>query len=83
MMRRASKSVQCQFSDKTCHNLYPEDNNLREDINALNERIYIAINNGAYKAGFSSEKAIYKTAYRKYFDALAKLVSLLTDGLLF
>ncbi|MDA9989703.1 hypothetical protein N9E48_02690 [Paracoccaceae bacterium] len=83
MLNRSAGPLGIQYSNKMRHNLYPADNNLREDINALNKLIYIAINNGAYKAGFSSDKAIYETAYRKYFDALAKLESLLTDGLLF
>jgi putative glutathione S-transferase len=80
MLNRSAGPLGSQFSDKMRHNLYPEDNNLRADINALNERIYIAINNGAYKAGFSSDQAIYEKAYRKYFGTLAELESLLADG---
>ena len=68
------------FSDKERHELYPEDNRLRADIDALNERIYTSINNGAYKAGFSSDQAIYEKAYRKYFDMLGELDRLLADG---
>ena len=33
--------------------LYPaEDGGMRSEIDTLNEQIYQAINNGAYKAGF-------------------------------
>lgn len=63
MLNRSAGLLGSQFSDKTRHNLYPEDDNLRAEIDALNERIYIAINNGAYKAGFSSDQVIYEKAY--------------------
>lgn len=45
----------------------------RQDIDALNEQIYVAINNGAYKAGFSSDQAIYAAAFEAYFDTLGTL----------
>ncbi len=60
--------------------LYPEDAGLRSEIDALNERIYTAINNGAYKAGFSSDQAVYAQAFAAYFDALAALDAVLSDG---
>ncbi|MEM1264474.1 MAG: glutathione S-transferase, partial [Pseudomonadota bacterium] len=51
--------------------LYPagaEDAPLRDEIDALNEEIYTAINNGAYKAGFSSDQAVYARAFERYFE---------------
>ncbi|UZD91991.1 glutathione S-transferase C-terminal domain-containing protein [Cognatishimia activa] len=63
--------------------LYPsgaDDQALREDIGALNERIYVTINNGAYKAGFSSDQQVYAAAYKSYFDTLAHLEGQLSDG---
>lgn len=60
--------------------LYPGDPALRQDIDALNDMIYTAINNGAYKAGFSSDQAIYAQAFSAYFDALATLEAQLSDG---
>ncbi len=61
--------------------LYPENTELRDEIDALNELIYVRINNGAYKAGFSSNQQVYAEAYENYFDTLAKLESLLSsDG---
>jgi len=63
--------------------LYPsgDDNaDMRRDIDALNKDIYVAINNGAYKAGFSSDQAIYAAAFALYFDTLARLDSMLSDG---
>ncbi|MCJ8323454.1 MAG: glutathione S-transferase C-terminal domain-containing protein [Rhizobiales bacterium] len=57
-------------------NLYPEDEvnqTLRDDIDKLNAQIYTDINNGAYKAGFSSNQNIYATAFENYFATLADL----------
>jgi putative glutathione S-transferase len=39
MLNRSAGPLGSQFSDKARHNLYPEGNNLRADINALNESI--------------------------------------------
>lgn len=60
--------------------LYPEDSSTRSEIDVLNELIYVKINNGAYKAGFSSDQAIYATAYTAYFETLGKLDQHLSDG---
>lgn len=56
--------------------LYPkgEDNaGLRQEIDDLNEMIYVGINNGAYKAGFSSDQLVYEAAFATYFDTLTTL----------
>ena len=58
--------------------LYPEA--LRDEIDALNERIYVTINNGAYKAGFSSDQAVYAAAFEAYFETLDALEARLSDG---
>lgn len=53
--------------------LYPmgeENGQLRRQIDELNEQIYVNINNGAYKAGFSSDQKVYATAFSNYFGAL-------------
>jgi len=57
-------------------NLYPagpEHTALRDEIDALNEEIYVTINNGAYKAGVSSDQAMYASAYESYFRVLNDL----------
>jgi glutathionyl-hydroquinone reductase len=46
---------------------------LRYEIDALNELIYININNGAYKAGFSSSQNVYAKAFANYFETLDEL----------
>lgn len=58
--------------------LRPAD--LLDEICKLNALIYTAINNGAYKAGFSSDQAVYEAAFKAYFEALETLESRLSDG---
>ncbi len=60
--------------------LLPDDADLMKQIGALNDRIYVTINNGAYKAGFSSDQAIYGQAFEAYFETLNALETLLSDG---
>jgi putative glutathione S-transferase len=48
--------------------LYPADPSLQAHIDALNEQIYVTINNGAYKAGFSSDQSVYAAAFEAYFE---------------
>lgn len=60
--------------------LWPADAGLRDQIRHLNDRIYATINNGAYKAGFSSDQGVYAQAFTAYFDTLAWLEDLLSDG---
>lgn len=60
--------------------LYPDNKALRQDIQSLNDLIYRTINNGAYKAGFSSDQKIYATAFEAYFDTLETLNQRLSDG---
>lgn len=60
--------------------LVPADADQRETIAALNDRIYATINNGAYKAGFSSDQSVYSKAFAAYFETLTFLENLLSDG---
>lgn len=60
--------------------LLPEDPAVQSQIEALNTRIYTTINNGAYKAGFSSDQAVYAQAFAAYFETLRALEALLSDG---
>ncbi len=67
------------LSDADRPDLYPQSNALREEIDALNQAIYVTINNGAYKAGFSSDQAVYAAAFTAYFDMLATLEARLSS----
>jgi putative glutathione S-transferase len=42
-------------------------------IDALNEEIYRAVNNGVYRAGFATTQAAYEEAYRALFAMLDRL----------
>lgn len=47
---------------------YPAD--LRDEIDALNERIYATVNDGVYKAGFATTQSAYEDAVGPLFDTL-------------
>ncbi|NOZ67377.1 MAG: glutathione S-transferase family protein [Alphaproteobacteria bacterium] len=54
---------------------YPQP--LRNEIDALNERIYDTVNNGVYKAGFATTQAAYEEAIGPLFDSLDWLEGIL------
>ncbi len=56
---------------------YPEA--LRADIDRWNRRIYRAVNNGVYRAGFATSQAAYQEAYRELFAELDCLDAHLAD----
>ena len=58
--------------------LYPE--RLRAEIDALNERIYPALNNGVYRTGFATTQVAYEEAYQGVFAMLDELETRLSDG---
>lgn len=43
---------------------------LREEIDAINERVYDTVNNGVYKAGFATTQAAYEEAVAPLFATL-------------
>ena len=55
--------------------LYPAP--LRAEIDALNERIYPAVNNGVYRAGFATSQQAYEEAFDELFGELDRLEQLL------
>lgn len=65
------------FNDLTGNtlDLYPEP--LRATIDALNERIYPAVNNGVYRAGFATSQDAYEKAFDEVFNELDQLEALL------
>jgi len=48
--------------------LYPPA--LRDEIDAVNERVYDNVNNGVYQAGFASTQAAYEEAFDRVFATL-------------
>lgn len=63
MFNRAFDGVGAQPGD-----YYPAD--LRDDIDALNDRIYNTVNNGVYKCGFATTQEAYEEAVTPLFDTL-------------
>ncbi|GAB5510589.1 MAG: glutathione S-transferase family protein [Hyphomicrobiales bacterium] len=55
----------------TSGDFYPQA--LREEIDAINERVYHAVNNGVYKSGFATTQAAYEEAVTSLFEALDEL----------
>jgi putative glutathione S-transferase len=53
---------------------------LRSEIDALNERIYPAVNNGVYRAGFATSQQAYEEAFDDVFAELDRLELLLGEN---
>ncbi len=68
------------FNDLTGNDTdyYPED--LREQIDAINARVYDEVNNGVYKSGFATTQEAYDEAVVTLFDALDWLESILSEN---
>ncbi|MGX7373121.1 glutathione S-transferase family protein [Aerococcus sanguinicola] len=56
---------------------YPE--NLREEIDHWNDKIYDNLNNGVYKAGFATDQAVYEEEVANVFKMLDELEAHLED----
>lgn len=80
MLNAAAGALGSTLSDADRPDLYPAPSDQSAEIDALNDAIYTAINNGAYKAGFSSDQAVYEKAFAAYFDMLDQLENRLSDG---
>ena len=83
MLNAQASALGSTVADSLPPDLYPagdEADALRQEVDALNADIYVGINNGAYKAGFSSDQAIYAAAFTQYFGTLGALEQRLSDG---
>ncbi|KIL48423.1 glutathione S-transferase family protein [Jeotgalibacillus campisalis] len=60
-----------EFHKENAPDLYPEE--LRQDIDEVNEHIFHTINNGVYKCGFAHSQESYEKAYDELFDALDQM----------
>eukprot|EP00516_Mucochytrium_quahogii_P006117 CAMPEP_0203754926 /NCGR_PEP_ID=MMETSP0098-20131031/8467_1 /ASSEMBLY_ACC=CAM_ASM_000208 /TAXON_ID=96639 /ORGANISM=" , Strain NY0313808BC1" /LENGTH=672 /DNA_ID=CAMNT_0050646181 /DNA_START=83 /DNA_END=2098 /DNA_ORIENTATION=- len=65
------------FHKKGAPELYPS--HLSQQIDEINSWIYPEINNGAYKAGFSSSQESYEAAYKTYFAAFDRLEKIFSE----
>lgn len=66
MLNTAFDEVGAQKGD-----YYPEE--LRDDIDEINDRVYNAVNNGVYKAGFATKQDVYAEEVTQLFEALDEL----------
>ncbi|ALE93286.1 glutathione S-transferase [Arthrobacter alpinus] len=57
-----------QFHRHGAPDLYPEE--LREEMTAVNKRIFTEVNNGVYRCGFAGSQEAYDDAYDRLFAAL-------------
>jgi putative glutathione S-transferase len=73
MLNASAGSLASTLPDGDSRDLYPDHSDLRADVDALNALIYTNINNGAYKAGFSSDQSVYGVAFEAYFEARTSL----------
>eukprot|EP00499_Haloplacidia_sp_CaronLabIsolate_P002475 CAMPEP_0196776460 /NCGR_PEP_ID=MMETSP1104-20130614/4636_1 /TAXON_ID=33652 /ORGANISM="Cafeteria sp., Strain Caron Lab Isolate" /LENGTH=336 /DNA_ID=CAMNT_0042146629 /DNA_START=99 /DNA_END=1109 /DNA_ORIENTATION=+ len=55
-------------AEKGARDLYPED--LREQVDELNEFVYHNVNNGVYRCGFARSQEAYEKAFDGLFEAL-------------
>ena len=53
------------------HRFYPEP--LRQEIDAINDRVYPTLNNGVYRCGFAQTQAAYDEAITPLFETMAFL----------
>lgn len=61
--------------DRAALTFYPED--LRAEIDSLNDWVYSDVNNGVYRAGFAKTQGAYEEAVLKLFAALDRLEDLI------
>ncbi|MCZ0703064.1 putative glutathione S-transferase [Natronobacillus azotifigens] len=59
-------------------NYAPEE--LLPEIESINERVYHAVNNGVYKAGFATKQKVYQEEVKHLFEALDELEARLNDN---
>ena len=55
---------------------YPEE--LRDEIDEINDFVYDRINNGVYKAGFATKQEVYEEEAKNVFAALDKIEEILS-----
>ncbi len=56
---------------------YPDE--LRGEIDAINELVYANVNNGVYRAGFATTQQAYREAYDALFETLDRIEQRLGD----
>jgi len=57
---------------------YPDD--LKSEIDALNDWVYDTVNNGVYKCGFATTQEAYEANVKPLFESLDKLEKILSEN---
>ena len=57
--------------------LYPEE--LREEIDSINEWVYATVNNGVYACGFATSQTAFDDAYDALFSSMDRLEGMLAE----
>ncbi|MBW3660576.1 MAG: glutathione S-transferase family protein [Gemmatimonadetes bacterium] len=57
-----------EWANPEAPDFYPEE--LREEIDAVNDRVYRHVNDGVYQTGFATTQAAYDEAFDALFEAL-------------
>jgi putative glutathione S-transferase len=60
-----------RFATRPLPDLYPQE--LRGEIDAINARVYAAVNDGVYRAGFATAQDKYEAAVHTLFETLDEL----------
>ncbi|KAL4233490.1 hypothetical protein ACF0H5_008171 [Mactra antiquata] len=68
----------CKTDEQRKLDFYPD--NLRNQIDKLNEWIYPNINNGVYRSGFATSQEAYNEAVNNVFDNLDKVEEILSKS---
>ncbi|GBG28836.1 Glutathione S-transferase omega-like 2 [Hondaea fermentalgiana] len=70
-----------EFADKSAPfagvDLYPED--LKKEIDAVNEWVYPMYNNGVYRSGFATSQEAYNEAVKEVWEALDRAEKILSE----
>jgi len=66
ILRMLNSAFAAVTSDE--HDYYPE--RLRDEIDAVNERVYQTVNNGVYRCGFATSQDAYEEAFDQLFMTL-------------
>lgn len=64
-----------EFAEDPELDLYPQE--LRAEIESVNEWIYETVNNGVYRCGFATRQAAYEEAFEALFASLDRLDAML------
>ena len=75
IIRMLNSAFDAFTDDRTDY--YPEQ--LRGEIDRINEMVYPNLNNGVYRAGFATTQEAYEQAFRAMFDTLDELEQILSQ----